>query len=257
MIQIAIINACTVLSDATIKAAVPALQRQVLEHFEPLWGVDAHLTFVPKGGSPAPGSWWIAILDSSDVAGALGYHDLTSESLPIGKVFAGTDQQYGLSWTVTLSHELLEMLADPYINLAAEVETSRTGQRWYAYEVCDACEADALGYTIDGVLVSDFVTPEWFEAMPHPAGTTFDYKGHLTKPFQLAPGGYISVLASSSRRGWTQLYAETAKTSAKFQYQTRPKVGSRRERRALPKEEWIPSTVHSQPKETADAPTQQ
>ena len=34
----------------------------------------------------------------------------------------------------------------------------------YAYEVCDACEADQFGYDIDGVLVSDFVFPSWFES---------------------------------------------------------------------------------------------
>ena len=46
-------------------------------------------------------------------------------------------------WTVTFSHrELLEMLADPNINLCAFDEDAR---RLYAYEVCDAVEADALG----------------------------------------------------------------------------------------------------------------
>jgi len=49
------------------------------------------------------------ILDDSDQAGALGYHDLTSDGLPIGKVFAASDLKAGTSWTVTASHELLEM----------------------------------------------------------------------------------------------------------------------------------------------------
>jgi len=120
MIHIDIINASTVLSDTVIAAAVPALQTQINRDFYPAWGVKANLFFVPKGHKPAKGHWWMAILDNSDVAGALGYHDLTSEGLPIGKVFAGTDMQYGLSWTVTLSHELVEMLADPTINLAAQ-----------------------------------------------------------------------------------------------------------------------------------------
>ena len=55
-------------------------------------------------------------MDDSDQAGALGYHDLTSAGLPMGKVFARTDLQNNLSWTVTVSHELLEILGDPMIN---------------------------------------------------------------------------------------------------------------------------------------------
>lgn len=63
------------------------------------------------------GSWWLGIFDDSDVPGALGYHDVTNEGLPLGKVFAGTDIKYEANWTVALSHELLEMLADPEIDL--------------------------------------------------------------------------------------------------------------------------------------------
>src|SRR5204863_985342 len=107
---ISIINASTAVSDADAKPVVEALQQQVDDHFAPAWGSSAHLNFVPKGGHPDPGSWWLVILDSSDQAGALGYHDLTQEGLPIAKAFAGSDIQYGYSWSVTVSHELLEML---------------------------------------------------------------------------------------------------------------------------------------------------
>ena len=76
----------------------------------PIWGVDADLVFVPLGEKPPKGDWWVVILDDSDEGGALGYHDVTDEGLPLGKVFAGTDILYGISWTVTASHEILEML---------------------------------------------------------------------------------------------------------------------------------------------------
>jgi len=33
----------------------------------------------------------------------------------------------------------------------------------HALEACDAVESDKLGYEIDGVMVSDFITPAWFE----------------------------------------------------------------------------------------------
>ncbi len=90
-IQISVINESTVVSDAEVTPVVGALQKQVTNEFRPIWGVDAELTLVPKNTLPPSGSWWLVILDDSDQAGALGYHDLTSEGLPIGKVFAGSD----------------------------------------------------------------------------------------------------------------------------------------------------------------------
>src|SRR6202167_4819952 len=162
-IQIAVINESTVLADTDVTPVVAALQKQVTNDFRPVWGVDAELTIVAKGNQPPAGSWWLVLLDDSDQANALGYHDLTTEGLPIGKVFAASDLKAGTSWTVTASHELLEMLGDPNVNLTVFVESSNTAGVLYAYEVCDACEDDSLGYQIDNVLLSDFVYPSLFE----------------------------------------------------------------------------------------------
>jgi hypothetical protein len=146
---------------------------------------------------PLTKSWWqIAITDNPDQADALGYHEMTSTGTPLGKVFAKLDLDSGSSWTVTLSHEVLEMLADPWINWCAVGGDSKI----YALEVCDAVEADNLGYQIDGVLVSDFVTPSWFEPTE---GDRFDFKQHLSKELQLAEGGYTSIL--DPKKGWTQV----------------------------------------------------
>ena len=84
------------------------------------------------------------------------------------------------------------MLADPWINWCAQGSDGRI----YALEVCDAVEADRLGYEIDGVLVSDFITPSWFE--PTHADRV-DFKRRILKPLQLAEGGYISVLECGRR----------------------------------------------------------
>lgn len=238
-IKVAIVNASTVLKDNDISKAVPALQTQVHRDFSQAWGVDADLIFVPKGSTPPPGAWWLVILDNSDVAGALGYHDLTNDGLPLGKVFARTDQENGLQWTVTASHELLEMLADPDINLAAYVDRPGGGITLYAYEVCDACEADEFGYTIDGIAVSDFVTPAWFESFRAAGSTEFDRQKKITKPFQLLAGGYIGVYEVPSGNGWTQI------TGHKRGYSMRPPVGSRRERRRTPREQWQRSNITS------------
>jgi hypothetical protein len=236
-IKIAFINASTVLSDAQVEDAVPALQRQVHENFAQAWGIDADLDFVPRGTRPPGGHWWLAVLDNSDVAGALGYHDITREGLPLGKIFAGTDLHFGQQWTVTASHELLEMLADPDVNLSALVEIGRNLGRLYAYEVCDACEADEFGYEIDGVLVSDFVFPAWFESFRRPRSTQFDFGERISEPFELLPGGYISVLDFFTATGWRQHAADRP------HFAMRARIGSRRERRRTPKHQWLTSDV--------------
>ena len=156
---IAVTNASTCLSDEQVEAVLDALQQQVSEDFKAYWDLDCSLGFLPKQETLVAGWWQIVVTDDPDQADALGYHELSAQGTPLGKVFAGLDLKSGYSWTVTLSHELLEMLADPWINWCAQGSDGKI----YALEVCDAVEADALGYKIDGVLVSDFVTPAWFE----------------------------------------------------------------------------------------------
>lgn len=227
---VAIINASTAVTDDEAHAGVNALRKQVNGEFANAWGLHARVGFVPTGHKPPPGSWQLYLLDNSDQAGALGYHDLTPEGLPAGKVFAATDKQYGLSWTVTASHELLEMLADPLINLGAFTQDAQGNVQIYAWEDCDACEADELGYQIDGIHVSDFVHPEFFNPSA-PAGTKLDHMGHITHPFEIAPGGYLSVWSPGG--GWTQLHGDKPKPG------DRARVGSRRERRTVPREQWL------------------
>lgn len=236
-IKIAVINSSTAITDREVRNAVPALQTQVSRDFATAWGTDADLVFVPKGTKPPAKYWWLVVLDNSDQAGALGYHDLTKAGLPLGKVFAKSDLQYGLQWTVTASHELLEMLGDPDINLTAFVQKDDRSGRLYAYEVCDACEDDQFAYKIGGVLVSDFVFPAWFESFRKKGGTQFDFCKHIKAPFQLLKGGYIGVFDVGSGSGWTQITAEGTPRA----YAARPKVGTRRERRRTPRDQWMNS----------------
>lgn len=236
-IKIAVLNQFTGLSNQDVAKLTNALQKQVSGDFAPVWGIDADLEFYPNGNPPAD-AWQLIILDNSDQANALGYHDVTAEGLPLGKVFAGSDMRAGTKWSVTASHELLEMLGDPDINLTVFVENNNGTGVLYAYENCDACEADQYGYDIDGYTVSDFVYPSWFQSF-RPAGTQFDHANHITQPFQLLPGGYIGVFDVYSGGGWQQKYAETTNRS----YSMRAHIGSRRERRKTPREQWMHSST--------------
>src|SRR6266571_4804334 len=183
-VTISILNVSSVLTDDEVRAAIPALQTQVQRDFAPAWGVDAELTFVTADTEPAAGSWWLVILDNSDQAGALGYHDLTKEGLPLGKVFAATDIAYNHKWTHTLSHELLEMLADADINLTVFVQSDPRHGVLYSREVCDAFQAVRAALEL--------------------------------------PDGH--------------------------RYEERPRIGSRRERRRLPRNQWMSSTANGKAK---------
>ena len=255
-IEVAVINASDYLNDKDNyieNVVVQALQKQVDKHFAPAWGITAHLRFI--GGDSAHNyadmikrhpwaqeAWWLVLLDNSDVAGLRGYHDVTTEGRPLGKVFAKTDAQYDRDWTVGASHELLEMLVDPGMNLTGlkptntATEQSTTGQL-YAYEVCDPCDADQYSIRVNkqhDVSVSNFVYPAWFEWFQKKPGIQFDYKKSLNEPFELLrPGGFSNVLDIPYGTGWRQISSTPAQSSdiRYLRYRLRPLVGSRRERR--------------------------
>ena len=81
--KIAVINESAVCKDADVEAWTRAVQEQVTQHFAPLWGTSATLEFVAQGGKPVPTAWQMAILDDSDQASALGYHDLIPPCIDI------------------------------------------------------------------------------------------------------------------------------------------------------------------------------
>jgi hypothetical protein len=247
-IKVAVINESTVLTDDQVEAAVPALQTQVHRDFAPPWGIDADLTFVPKGSTPPSDSWWLAILDDTTQAGVLGFHDITDQGLPLGKVFAKTDMADNLQWTVTASHECLEMLADPEIDLTVFVQPNERQGVLYAYETCDACEADEFGYKIDDILVSDFVYPSWFEAFRAEGSTQFDHGEQLKNPVpELLPGGYIGAFDVGAGMGWHQITKE-AESHIRGVRSPRPRVGARRERRRTPRNQWLKSKIRHEQK---------
>jgi hypothetical protein len=193
-ISVAVMNKSTVLTDKEVQDALPAFQHQVNYDFKQYWDVDARLHFFKKGTKP-PTSMWRAEIKDSAGKYLLGWHgDDPTHQVPDLVIGAKDDEKAGVSWTVTFSHELLEFLADPWANRYAQVYVDdNSGPVFCALEVCDPVEADDLGYRIDGVLVSDFVTPAWFHPNPDraPKFQKLDFMGHVKKPFQLTNVGYM------------------------------------------------------------------
>jgi hypothetical protein len=229
-VTISIINESTAVADTDVEAWVSALQTQVNEHFGPIWGMASDLRFLTSAeASQAANDWQLVVLDNSDQAGALGYHDMTAAGLPLGKVFAADDLKDNSSVSVTVSHELLEMLGDPTIS-SCIVQTDANGNvtGLLAYEACDAVEDDQYGYEINGVLVSDFIFPSWFGGIE---ATKFDYQGHCAQAGEILSGGYTAKWTPS---GWTQINGQKAAGSR----HAHAPEGSRRERRARGRRAW-------------------
>lgn len=235
MIYIACTNQSTVISDADFQKAMNCISIQANRDFAPLWGTDQiNMYFLPKTSPVPAGHYQMVCCDDSDQAGALGYHETTENGDPIGFLFAKSDLQFGESWTVTFSHEVLEMLGDPFINSVVVVQNADNSLSLYAYEASDAVEADSLGYDINGTLVSDFVTPYWFN--PTEKGRQYDFQKKVTAPLQLLPEGYIGMMSATSPGGWTQVTAN--KMSERALAKATPQPFHRRFRRQKGRNGW-------------------
>jgi hypothetical protein len=181
---IAFVNLAKTPLGVDLRKLVAALQKQMERDFVPVWGYPAALYVTDK---PKPDEWQVVFLDDADEANALGYHDLTKNGQPISKIFVKTTIAAGQKVSVTASHELLEMMIDP----AAQLWAQNADGRFYAYEVCDAVEDEE--YAIDGISVSDYVHPSFFESWNHPQWVQFDHLNKVSQPFQTLQNGYQIV----------------------------------------------------------------
>ena len=196
---IACINKATVDLGVKFDRLIAVLQKFVDRHFAPIWGTHARLVESDRFINDA---WAMAFLDDADAANLEGYHAVTRHRLPLSKVFVKTTLADESKVSVTACHELAEMLVDPAVNLWAEGRQSRL----YAYEMSDAVEE--VEFEIDGVAMSDFVYPAYFEIFRRSKSTQFDHCRKVTRPLELLRGGYALV-----RHGGTvkQIFGSAAK----------------------------------------------
>lgn len=194
------------LSDAVVQNAVRAINRQINEDFAPYWGMSARLRLegkTPGEGGPNPdhaasdmrGDAVLYLWNETDVPGALGYHENNDAGIPYGFVFTELSRSVGENWTVTLSHEALELIADPEVNLLVKGPHPKDPTRdvFHWYEMCDAVQDET--YEIDGVAVSNFVLPLYFTGGDEPKGRN-DFLGTIhggatLTSFGVNRGGYV------------------------------------------------------------------
>jgi hypothetical protein len=198
-VTIACINKATVDLGAPFDKLTATLQKCFDQHFLPIWGYPVKLynTKIAK-----PTDWQLVYFDNADTANALGYHDLTKDGQPVAKIFVKTTLADKQLVSVTACHELFEMVIDPIANLWAEAADGTE----YAYEMCDAVEEDT--FLVDGIQMSNFVHPTWFEPFKHPPGTKYDQLGLLKSPFSMTKGGYVII---KKKGKVTEVFASAAK----------------------------------------------
>jgi hypothetical protein len=217
--KIACFNKATVALGVNFDALIAAMQVFVDRHVAPVWGTPAKLI---KSKGFVKGAWAMVFLDNADQPGALAYHDLTPDGLPIAKVFVKTTLANGDLVSVSASHELVEMLVDPAINMLASGGPDPNAT--YAYESADPVEE--LNFPVNGIPMSDFVYPSYFESFRKPNSVQFDQMKQVTKPFQILKGGYQIVMKNGKE---TDVFGSKAKEK---RFKKEDRRGHRSEARA-------------------------
>ena len=197
---IACFNKATTPLGVDLDELIAAMQAFINDHVVPVWGTPAKLV---RSDTFIPGDWAMVFLDDADQQGALAYHDLTPDGMPEAKVFVKTTLENNDLVSVSASHELVEMLVDPAINMYT---TGPDPKVVYAYESADPVEQ--LSFPVNGIAMTDFVYPAYFETFRQPGSVQFDRLKTVNKPFQLLSGGYQIILKNGK---WSQVFGSAAK----------------------------------------------
>lgn len=183
------------ITDAAIKHDIPAWEAAANGAFARTWNTRRVVIRLVK---KLPPTGITAIFQNKgNVKGALAYHTVV-DGYPRIVVYSGTGNFYGYNNSVSFTHEMFEYLADPTISVGQQgwpnpviwvgnnhpIFLGIYGEFWIN-EACDPVEAYA--YTLKGVQISDWITPNWFDTRYH---GKFDYMGKVHEPLMILKGGY-------------------------------------------------------------------
>jgi hypothetical protein len=192
--HVALVSDSSSIDFAELAAVAAALQKQVTRDFGPIWGTEANVAAYPKLEHLPLDYWPVIVMDKLPRPEAAGYHN-DDLGEPYALVLRTDD------WSVTASHEMLEMLADPWgHHMVAGPSPRDSDQRVkFLVEVCDPCP-DA-SYDVNGIAVSDFYTPRFFDPLKAPS-VRYSYMGSITEPRQILKGGYLTWYDPAVRKWW-------------------------------------------------------
>lgn len=198
--QIALVCQSKKIKMAELTKASAALQKQATKDLSPIWEVKATVDVFENIKDIPLGYWPVIIMDQIDDPDAAGYHDDKNHQ-PYALV------EYSRSWTLTCSHEICEMLVDPYGNrMKSGLSPNGKERVHYLVEVCDPCEDSKYAYFINGFLVSDFYTPEYFDGGSSSDTTRYSFTGALKQPRQVLKNGYLSWYSPKDKQWHQQTY---------------------------------------------------
>jgi hypothetical protein len=185
-------------TDSQLIEIAAAIDYQLRAHVAPAWNLDSEqLACYPALAPLPPDAVPVTLLDGSS---ATEYGDHTFG--PGARIYCGsilgngggvTTGEYSIS-SVT-SHECLEAAVDP--------RACNCDPKGYGFEICDGCQD--RGYLISGIMVSDFLLPNWFDD-DATAGSPFSFCSSVHGPHQLTAGGYACIQAADGT--YSDIFAE-------------------------------------------------
>jgi hypothetical protein len=202
---VALVSEVSQIGAGELSEVAAALQKQAIRDFGPIWGVQASVAAF-ECLERVPLDYWPIIVKEKleDRPEAEGYHeDHLSE--PCALVL------YNGEWSLTASHEMLEMLADPWGRhmVAGQSPADRARRVKFLVEVCDPCSDGAYAYHVNGVKVSDFYTPRFFDPV-RVGGVRYSFAGAITEPRQVLKGGYLTWHDPEQRQWWQRAWFDGA-----------------------------------------------
>jgi hypothetical protein len=206
--HVALVSLTREIPDRLFLLAAAAVQKQITRDFMPFWGLPATVdVFADLASVPSDYHPVVVFGDATELTDELRpligeelaaelIDDFEMERLSGLHLNAYTRQPFALvaaadAWSVTLSHEILELIADPFGNrlIAAAHPVNRDQRVKYLLEVCDPCQA--VWYPVNGVPVSDFYGPRYFDPVEAMQGR-YSFTGEIERPLQILEGGYLS-----------------------------------------------------------------
>jgi len=190
-VRVGLVSEVKELSMGTLKRVATVLQRQVSRDVKPIWSVDAKIDVFKTSKDVPSGVWPMIIRKDIGVPGAVGFHS-DKDGVPYSLVTHSSDIG---AWTVTASYELLDMLVDPFGKRTIPGPSPNPADRSkvvnFLVEICQPVGGNA--YKIDGVQVSDFVKPAFYDPLKKDeTGEPYSFKGTVKEPGKIAKGGYMS-----------------------------------------------------------------
>jgi hypothetical protein len=203
------------IDSGTLDALAGVLNTQIAHDFAPIWNIHAVVAALPKGSGAVTGTWPIEIVtENSDPVCShtdSGHYDRYPCSCNYGnpQAYVIYDENHPRLLAHAVSHECLEMLANPHVNLFRSLISPdpTLGTVCYLVEVCDPCWQIDYNYEIDQggrpYLVTDFVTPRYFDNGLSPIpGVSYSCKGSVIAPRGIALGCNQQGTDSSGKVWW-------------------------------------------------------